>query len=214
MIALSIPQPYAALISFGMTDLYVSNTPTKVREPLVICSAKWPYKGKVHRIGRVVSNKCQMVNGEALARAEIVDIWPMREEDADRAFTAFRKGAWCWSLGSIKRINPCPIKGGRRFFEVDDKVKYRQVLPPLNSHYYFALGFRSYDEYSKSSLWQTIWKRVTEKNGTICQVCHRSGFQVNHRDYPLDVIFGWNDNELEVICRHCHEKYHEKKELS
>jgi len=66
------------------------------------------------------------------------------------------------------------------------------------------LGYVSYRDYLKSSLWQSIRERVFAISKR-CFVCGESGKEVHHFGYGLEVLKGKDIAKLKCICRNCHQ---------
>jgi hypothetical protein len=206
MKGLSVPQPYASLMRYGIVTTFVTNAATQVRGPVVLCSSRRPFLGEVHRLGQVVGKENQMDVGRTMARAEISGVWPMRPGDAKAAFVKYRRDLWCWGLTNIKPLNPSPVKGRGRFFDVDDRCCHRIVDLSKVEQHYWELGFWCYKDYWASPLWKAIRDRIVKRDQEKCQACGGRGTQVHHLRYDRDVMFGWNDSKLELLCGYCHRK--------
>lgn len=109
MKALTIRQPWATLIASGVKTIETRTWATKHRGPLVIhAGAALDRRGPIHRI----PDPTRMPLGVTLARANLVDVRPMRPEDADAALTAYRPELFAWILEEASfLVNPRPIKG-------------------------------------------------------------------------------------------------------
>ena len=72
------------------------------------------------------------------------------------------------------------------------------------------LGHKSYNDYLKTSLWQTIRTRVLERDQHACRDCGLMGEQlhVHHRAYTVEVLEGHDDTRLITVCKSCHDKRH------
>ena len=72
------------------------------------------------------------------------------------------------------------------------------------------LGHKSYNDYLKTSLWQTIRTRVLERDHHVCRDCGLMGEQlhVHHRAYTVEVLEGHDDTRLITVCKPCHDKRH------
>lgn len=68
-----------------------------------------------------------------------------------------------------------------------------------------SIGFSSYREYLKSSLWRRVRKQVFAAQGTTCQGCHVDDCNtVHHIDYDIPTLLGKRLDKLMVICGRCH----------
>ncbi len=101
--ALCIKEPYASLIRSGEKDIETRTWNTKVRGEILLCASKIPKSD---------------ISGNAFATAILIDTRLMRFEDEKRACCNFIPGLYSWILINIKPIDPIPIKGQLRFFEV------------------------------------------------------------------------------------------------
>ena len=67
------------------------------------------------------------------------------------------------------------------------------------------MGFASYPEYLKSSLWKKIRSRVIKENNRTCVQCGKRATQVHHTNYSLACLDGHDDSGLLSTCRNCHQ---------
>jgi hypothetical protein len=67
----------------------------------------------------------------------------------------------------------------------------------------FYLGFKSYAEYLRSSLWRRIKSAFLELHPYCC-CCLRHANQIHHRAYDYDTLAGLSNEQLAPICRKCH----------
>ena len=68
-----------------------------------------------------------------------------------------------------------------------------------------SIGFNSYREYCKSSLWQGIRARVIKRAGGRCERCSSTQcLQVHHRAYDPATLRGDTIDALTLVCRRCH----------
>lgn len=67
-------------------------------------------------------------------------------------------------------------------------------------------GYDSYDEYLRSSQWQSIRGRKLAAAGYKCECCGRRAEEVHHRDYRPRVLAGEDLMPLVALCRTCHRK--------
>lgn len=69
-----------------------------------------------------------------------------------------------------------------------------------------------YDEYLKTDHWQHRRLRALAKAENHCQVCHAAaGLEVHHNTYQR--LGHERDADLVVLCRDCHELFHDNGEL-
>lgn len=77
---------------------------TNYRGKLLICASKNP--------------ATTPVAGKAVAIVDLVDCRPMVKEDEVRACCEIYEGAYSWVLENIRHIEPFPVKGKLRLFNV------------------------------------------------------------------------------------------------
>jgi hypothetical protein len=66
-----------------------------------------------------------------------------------------------------------------------------------------------YHEYLLSEQWVRLRDTKIKDVGNSCQLCsRREGLQVHHRTY--DNVFNEKLDDLIVLCKHCHKKFHNK----
>jgi hypothetical protein len=104
MKALSVRQPWASLIASGKKTIEVRSWRTHYRGPLLICAAKRP-----SGLGPA---------GVALAVANLVDVRHFRRGDARAACIEATSGDFAWVLGDVRRIDPFPVAGKLKMFDV------------------------------------------------------------------------------------------------
>lgn len=69
-----------------------------------------------------------------------------------------------------------------------------------------AIGFRSYDDYLDSRLWQWIRQRVFAKKGSHCTKCGKDATQVHHSRYSVNALTGATLGNMWPICVDCHKE--------
>jgi hypothetical protein len=68
------------------------------------------------------------------------------------------------------------------------------------------LGFDSYAEYLKSSLWRSIRLRVYGMKGDNCFLCNNLASQLHHRRYHKNDLIGKTIRYIHPVCEECHKK--------
>ena len=68
-----------------------------------------------------------------------------------------------------------------------------------------------YETYINSSKWRAVRLRIYEKRGKCCEICNASHgiFHVHHLHYGTLGMEA--DEDLQVLCKKCHWKEHEKR---
>ncbi len=67
-----------------------------------------------------------------------------------------------------------------------------------------TLGFKSYDEYLCSELWESIRLKAFETFGYWCKVCHERAYVLHHTNYSLELLNGDTVVGLVPLCNRCH----------
>jgi hypothetical protein len=111
MKALSVKQPWASLIAAGVKTIETRTWRTDYRGPLLICSSKIPAPTAGSDPG-----PC----GVALCIADVIDCRPMTEADVAAACVSLYAGAWAWILTNVRLVEPIPVRGQVKFFDVAD----------------------------------------------------------------------------------------------
>ena len=115
MKALSLRQPYASFIAIGRKTIETRFWSTNYRGPLLICSSK----GKIYEgVPHAGLFNLKLHFGMALATVELIDCRRMRKEDEVAAMISYHKSLYAWVLSNIKKIDPFPVKGQLKLFEV------------------------------------------------------------------------------------------------
>jgi hypothetical protein len=138
--AISIKQPFASLITFGLKRIEVRSWATKMRGRVLVCSSKQPFTGKMlcpdSRTKTLDDARKFMVNaeplfpfGKAIGMVDIVDCRPMTKEDAEAACIEFIPGHYAWVLENPIEVEPFNVSGQLSFFEVAaNKIKVKSRL--------------------------------------------------------------------------------------
>lgn len=72
-----------------------------------------------------------------------------------------------------------------------------------------AMGFDSYSDYLKSTLWLSIRARAMRARGPLCQRCFKAdATEVHHANYRRAVLEGKAIGKLWPVCRACHDAMH------
>lgn len=129
MSALSIKQPFASLVVFGIKPLEIRSRQTHYRGQIVVCASRQPYPGMMHHPERqgVILPAVDYVRdmgelapvGQAVGMVDIVGCRPMRPEDAELALVDYRPGLWAWELANPVEIDPFPVVGQLGLFKVN-----------------------------------------------------------------------------------------------
>jgi len=67
------------------------------------------------------------------------------------------------------------------------------------------MGYPSYKAYLASPLWKSIRAKVIERAHGKCHICGGKATEVHHRLYWREVLDGRWLNNLNAVCRTCHE---------
>ncbi len=70
------------------------------------------------------------------------------------------------------------------------------------------LGFNSYSHYLRSEMWASVRQMVSERDKGRCAIqgCCRTGCDIHHNSYEIDVLVGNDLSQLIILCRHHHEE--------
>lgn len=104
MKAISIKEPWATLIKNGEKTIETRTWKTEYRGKLLLCCSKYP--------------KTEL-SGMAFAIVDLVDIRVMVKDDEPKAMCEIYAGAFSWFLQNKKNIDPFPVRGQLRLFEVE-----------------------------------------------------------------------------------------------
>ena len=111
MKAMSVRQPWASLIAYGVKTIEVRSWRTDFRGKLLICAS-----------GRdVVEEGVLFYAGYALCTVDLVDIKPLTNRDLKKACMGElpEEPQWAWVLKNAAEITPFPVKGKLHLYEVD-----------------------------------------------------------------------------------------------
>jgi hypothetical protein len=142
MKAISIQQPFAALIATGQKRLETRTWQTDYRGPLLICAGAKSHslldfydfqseilglrnnsaKSRFH-----VEKKLAFTFGKAICVVDMVGIRPFKKGNVmeNDACCDWYPGSFAWELENPRLIEPFEVKGKLRLFEVaDELIKY------------------------------------------------------------------------------------------
>ena len=108
MKALSVHQPFASLIANGEKTIETRKWPTSYRGDLLIVSTQ-----------RVYQPNPDLPLGKALCVVMLYDCVPSTFDHAEAACCRIYDGAWSWLLEDIRPIEPFPVRGRQRIYEVE-----------------------------------------------------------------------------------------------
>lgn len=127
--ALSIKQPFASLVVFGIKTLEIRTRKTNIRGRILICSSLKPFvDGMFHpeRPGHFLPNAGEYVSelgefalfGHAIGMVDIVGCRPMEKNDFKKALVEYQPGLFAWELENPVEIVPFKVTGNLGFFKV------------------------------------------------------------------------------------------------
>lgn len=75
-----------------------------------------------------------------------------------------------------------------------------------------ALKKLPYSSYLRTKFWQEVRRLALVRSGCACQLCaSKTRLQVHHRTYATRGYEDQNLNDLTVLCKTCHAKFHRKR---
>lgn len=87
-----------------------------------------------------------------------------------------------------------------------DFIRYANVNWAVISNY---IKDMDYEDFLSTPYWKAIAAHTKYKAGYRCQVCNSSAFlATHHRNYGIHGREHAHLNELIVLCKHCHQKFH------
>ena len=113
--------------------------------------------------------------------------------------------------GTISGISP------EWFDEIEIAAEKRGVTIDLSYQFNLVFDFTRLDmlknmpyaDYLKTSHWNRTRKKALQRSGYKCQLCSQKGrMSVHHNNYSNRGEE--KDNDLVVLCDHCHAKFHDK----
>lgn len=128
MKALSIRQPWAALIAAGLKTIETRTWQTPYRGPLLIVAStqidrsarRWLWLRHPQAMARLVRQfpGLEDLRGVALARVTLSGCEPMAAADTHAALCPVYARAWSWHLSDPHRLRPFPVRGRLMLFDV------------------------------------------------------------------------------------------------
>ena len=107
MKALSLKEPWLTLIAGGMKTIETRTWPTNHRGALLLCGSKVPK-------GPFAGKACCVIN--------VTGCRPMTWDDETAAIVKYRPGLWAWEFDSVKLIEPFPVRGRLKLYEVNEEL--------------------------------------------------------------------------------------------
>jgi hypothetical protein len=117
MKALSVKQPWAALIGSGQKTIETRTWATRYRGPILICASKTCDMDAFMALECDLADAGQFLTGVTICTADLVDCRPMTADDAAAACCEVYPGAFAWVLSNIKPVAPVAIQGQLGIFE-------------------------------------------------------------------------------------------------
>ena len=127
MKALSVKQPWAHLLIFGLPDGTIKKGETRTwstphRGPLLIVASKTEDKDAMDAFG---FERNSLPLGKAVGVVEVHDCRPMKPEDSELAFCGCYDGAYIWLCRCAYPVEPFGVKGRLNIYTVNcDDVQY------------------------------------------------------------------------------------------
>lgn len=127
MKAISLWQPFASAIPFGLKRMETRHWSTNYRGPLVIHAAKKRDKtlDAIARQGGLDPD--QLPYGQVIATCKLLNVMPTEimkfgAHSMELHFGDFNPDRFAWILFDVNSIKPFPFKGGQGFFNVPDEL--------------------------------------------------------------------------------------------
>jgi len=123
MKAISVKQPWAALIAVGWKWIETRTWSTDYRGPLLIVASKQPDRVAMQSLydqpDTLEMIEPLLVYGKALCRCTLVNCRAMLQEDEQLARCVCYPGAYAWVLNRIERIEPFLVRGQLGLYDVE-----------------------------------------------------------------------------------------------
>ena len=116
MKALSVLNPHAHNISTGEKHIERRSWSTEHRGPLLICSSRGWDRGAMTA---EQSRNPIYRYGVALCIVDLIDVRPMTDDDTRAAMVAYELDAFAWVLANVRSIEPFPVMGRLKLFNVE-----------------------------------------------------------------------------------------------
>lgn len=119
MKALSVRQPWAALLRSGAKKIETRSWSTRYRGPLVICASAGRPTGFYADVARE-RGVLDAPLGVVMCLVDVFDVRPGTVEDAAAACADIEVGKeFSWCVRVIAQLDPVPVKGRLNFWEID-----------------------------------------------------------------------------------------------
>lgn len=120
--ALSVKQPFASLIGWGIKPFEIRSYATKYRGPLAICSSQKPFDDESllppSSLEYYKAHADIMPLGVVVATVELVNCRPMTEADAEKALVPYKPDLFVWELKNPTETIPVAVKGQLGIFSI------------------------------------------------------------------------------------------------
>jgi hypothetical protein len=126
LLALSVKQPWAHLIAYGGKTIETRTWRTGFRGYVLICSSG------SKPLWKLCDNKGDPIDpklGHALCIAKLVDCRMMYKGDEDKAQCTIYPNAQAWVFEDIRPVEPFPVKGKLKLFEVELPLNMKYLNP-------------------------------------------------------------------------------------
>ena len=118
MKALSVQQPWAALLLSGQKTIEVRSWKTQHRGQLLICASAVP-KDVFFKLKDQPAEL--LPAGSVIGIVDLIDCRPMTKKDDDASFGCYSPGAFAWVINHVSLCRPDKLKGALGLFNVPDE---------------------------------------------------------------------------------------------
>lgn len=151
MKALSLWPEWAMPVMLGQKTVECRSWSTPYRGPLLVCSSSRPLDGCVH--------------GHALCVVDLVAVEPFDDRHIDAAMLwdfDVPEGQYAWVFENVRMVEPFPVKGRQRLFDVPDGsvTVLGEPSRELVERYVLPIAYRQ-----KGGDFEGIWADVFEDLG-------------------------------------------------
>ncbi len=124
MKGLSLKQPWLYLICKGIKTIETRTWLTHYRGDILLCASKVPtiMDYTFYNYYKIDKNSPLLKDGMALAVATLKDVTIMTNNDVKKACCDLYN-AYSWHLENVRLIEPFPIKGGQKLFNLNPEIQ-------------------------------------------------------------------------------------------
>jgi len=122
-----------------------------------------------------------------------------RKRSLNKLPASWGKGQWPKELYHNGKNKLCPFHNTEHLRSVKKSYEDRDLIIK-------SMGFKNYNDYLSSALWNNIRQIVIRTFNGKCQFCNNSVTEIHHSSYDKETLLGHKYDNLHPVCNKCHHK--------